>query len=371
MRDPRPFTHPTHLTPLAVALALALATAPFDGGAVAAHDITAATSLTSYALRSELRNARLTRARPAPPAPRHARTAPLANTLPVTSCLDDGSPGTLRAVAAAAGEGDTLDLTQLTCSTITLTAGPIDTSVIGDHHLYDLTLAGPGRDALTIDGGSASQVFLLGGFSSDQGRVTINDLTIAHGAYAGGLAACIEGFGGAVALNNVTVTDCHASGSVPLVFGGAVDVTTLEMTDSTISASTSTATGAANAAMGGGAYASNAMTLVRSTISGNRVSAPVAANGGYLTIGGGLYSRGDLVLVDSTISGNSIEASATGQDARGGGVYVRGFATISGSTIDGNSADGDGGGLFKAIFSNYGEPPPPNDTRLTIGDSTI
>jgi hypothetical protein len=94
-------------------------------------------------------------------------------------------------------------------------------------------------------------------------------------------------------------------------------------------------------------------------------------NDGYLTIGGGIYSRGDLVLTRSTISGNSIEATNDGENARGGGIFVRGVATIDASTIDNNSADGNGGGLFKEIFSNYGEPPPPNDTRLTITNSTV
>ena len=54
-----------------------------------------------------------------------------AATLPVTNCLDDGSVGTLRSVIATAVDGDVVDLTQLTCSTITLTAGAIDTSFAG------------------------------------------------------------------------------------------------------------------------------------------------------------------------------------------------------------------------------------------------
>ncbi len=75
------------------------------------------------------------------------------NTLPVTSCTDDpGDPGSLRNVLASAAEGDTVDLSALTCSTITLVNGALDTSVLGEHHLYDVTLQGPGRDALTIDG---------------------------------------------------------------------------------------------------------------------------------------------------------------------------------------------------------------------------
>src|SRR5689334_11115724 len=46
--------------------------------------------------------------------------------LPVTSCADDGSPGTLRSVAANATLNATIDLTALTCSAITLVNGAIE-----------------------------------------------------------------------------------------------------------------------------------------------------------------------------------------------------------------------------------------------------
>ena len=233
-------THRLRHTPLAAALALAIATAGAIGQAHAAAPATGASVADPYALRSELRRGR---ALPVAPDAQPVASPRGGVLLPVTSCLDDGSAGTLRAVAALAQENDTIDLSQLTCSTITLTQGPIDTSVLGDHHVDYLTINGPGRDLLTIDGGGSSQVFMVGGYSSNQGRVIFNDLTIAHGDYSGGLAACITGFGGAVELNRVTVTDCHSRGTVPLVFGGAVDVTTLDMTDSVISDSSATATG--------------------------------------------------------------------------------------------------------------------------------
>jgi hypothetical protein len=325
-----------------------------------------------YALRQQQRLARASR-----PAIAHvASPRGGGTTLPVTSCSDDlDDPDNLRNVLAGAGEGDTVDLSALTCSTITLVNGPLDTSVLGEHHLYDVTLQGPGRDALTIDGAGQSQVLVIGGFTSDKGTFTANDLTIANGTYDGSLAACVEGFGGALALNRVAVTNCHTSGHYSLLFGGAVDVTTLIMTDSSITNSTSEATAAANTAAGGGAYVSDSVTLVRSTISGNSVTSPVASTGdgdGYFSVGGGLYSRGDLSITDSTISGNSIDVAAADQGAPGGGIYVRGIVDITGSTIDGNVADGDGGGVFKAIYSVYGEPGGTNpQTTLTIRNSTF
>ena len=43
----------------------------------------------------------------------------------VTNC-DDSGPGSLRDAVAGAASGDTIDLSQLTCSTITLTSGAIE-----------------------------------------------------------------------------------------------------------------------------------------------------------------------------------------------------------------------------------------------------
>lgn len=338
-----------------------------DAGIRAAH-----AGSPRYALRQQQRLARAARAPITHvPSPRGTGT-----TRPVTSCSDDlDDPDNLRNVLAGAAEGDTIDLGALTCSTITLVNGPLDSSVLGEHHIYDVTLQGPGRDALTIDAAGQSQVFVIGGFSSDRGTFTANDLTIANGTYDGSLAACVEGFGGALVLNRVAVTNCHTTGHYSLLFGGAVDVTTLVMTDSSITNSTSAATAAGNTAAGGGAYVSDSVTLTRSTISGNSVTSPVASTGdgyGYFSVGGGLYSRGDLTITDSTISGNSIDVAADGQGAPGGGIYVRGIVDISGSTIDGNVADGDGGGIFKAIYSVYGEPGGTNpQTTLTIRDSTL
>jgi hypothetical protein len=366
----RPF--PLRTKPLAASLSILFAV----GAAAASRDVAANAGAHAvsprYALRQQQRSMRALRA----PIAQVGSRARNGTTRPVTSCSDDpDDPGNLRNVIAAAVEGDTVDLSALTCSTITLVNGPLDTSVLGDHHLYDVTLQGPGRDALTIDAAGASQVLVIGGFSSDKGTFTANDLTIANGTYDGSLAACVEGFGGALELNRVDITNCHTTGHYSLVFGGAVDVTTLVMTDSTITNSTSAATAAANTAAGGGAYVSDGATLVRSTISGNSVTSPVASTGdgyGYFSVGGGLYSRGNLSITDSTISGNSIDVSAAGEGAPGGGIYVRGIVDIAGSTIDGNVADGDGGGLFKAIYSVYGEPGGTNpQTTLTIRDSTL
>ena len=71
----------------------------------------------------------------------------------VSSCADDGGPDTLRAAVSSAASGDTVDLTQLTCATITLISGQIEV------HVDDLTIDGPGAGALAIDGNYNGRVF--------------------------------------------------------------------------------------------------------------------------------------------------------------------------------------------------------------------
>jgi hypothetical protein len=51
------------------------------------------------------------------------------STLPVTSCADDNGAGTFRSVVTSALDGDTIDLTGLTCGTITLVLGAVTTAV--------------------------------------------------------------------------------------------------------------------------------------------------------------------------------------------------------------------------------------------------
>src|SRR6185369_14853281 len=67
----------------------------------------------------------------------------MAATLPVTNCNDAGS-GSLRAALAAAHNGDSVNLTALTCSTISLATGELSVPI------DNLTLKGPGANALTI-----------------------------------------------------------------------------------------------------------------------------------------------------------------------------------------------------------------------------
>jgi hypothetical protein len=234
-----------------------------------------------------------------------------ATTLPVTSCADDGSGGTLREVVAGAVDGDTVDLSALTCSTISLAQGGIAINV------DNLSMVGPGADKLTIDGGGMDTVLNFYGGSGGGGTLQISGLTVANGFY--------EDFGG---------------GGIWTGQGGSV-----ELTNSVVTNSTSTGMYAS----GGGIFAAGNVTLVNSTVSNN-----TASSSKYDGIGGGVYAKGDLTVVNSTISGNTAKADGSYVGyygytydgyGLGGGAAAVGTTRISNSTISGNAA-AIGGGVF-------------------------
>jgi hypothetical protein len=94
-------------------------------------------------------------------------TAAHAATITVTSTNDSG-PGSLRQALRVANDGDTI--TFAVTGTIALTGGglPVNKS---------LTISGPGKDRLSIDGNQASLVF---GIFPDK-TATISGLTIRNG----------------------------------------------------------------------------------------------------------------------------------------------------------------------------------------------
>lgn len=354
-------TNSLRLRPLVASLALALGALPMTQVVAASPDMAGAKQ-THMVQQRQLKQRRVHEPIRTPVAPRGGATRV------VTSCLDDGSEGTLRSELLLAEEDDTIDMSALTCSTITLdpTLGSLDMGVFGDNHVYRINLVGPGRDQLTIDGNGVTNLIEHLAFSPAQAFLSISDLSLANGLYVGGLASCINA-GGALTLTRVDISGCQTTGGGPQ-FAAAVIASDLFMNDSTVSGSTGSTTGTGDTRVVLGAvYADNA-ELVDSTISGNTITSVSGGNGtNYFTAGGGLYVRGDATITTSTISGNSADATGDGLNAIGGGVFVTGDLAISNSTIDGNIVDGDGGGVFKARFSNYGDP----GTVMTIANSTI
>ena len=245
------------------------------------------------------------------------------NVLPVSSCADDGDAGTLRSVVATAADGDTVDLSTLTCSTITLALGAVSTDV------DNLQIQGPGQSSLTIDAAHADRALVLRG----AGTLSISDLAVVNGYLAGDYnGGCVRSYGNIV-LSRTTVTGCEIA--------------------------------AIGYAAGGGAAARANMTLIDSTVSGNTVSAS-SNYYGYL-YGGGVNAVGTMTISGSTISGNTqmFTGDITPYSiAYGGGTSSRSDTTITASTIDGNQGAAFGGGVF--IIGHYDQ-----FSRLEIVNSTI
>src|SRR5689334_22332427 len=142
----------------------------------------------------------------AAPLPALARPA---LTITVTTCADSG-PGSLRDAIATALDGDTIDF-DVACSTISLTSGAL---AIGAD-VVDLEINGPGRNALTIDGGYADRVLVHGAGAS--GALTIAGLKLQHGFTAGDGGCLLSD--GSVNLSDVEISECGAG--VASATGGA------------------------------------------------------------------------------------------------------------------------------------------------------
>ena len=214
-------------------------------------------------------------------------------TLVVTNCEDSGA-GSLRDTIAAAVSGDTIDLTQLTCSTITLTSSYF--TILQD----DLTITGPGAASLAIDGGGTLPLFAFYG----SGTFFIDGLTLTNGYYyypGTVLGTYAEGgcivSAGDVVIHNSTVSNCTVNGY---------------------------------RAHGGAIFTFGNLTVVNSVITHSRAIAT------YFAAAGAARVYGDLVLQYSTISDNM--ASCADGPAIAGGVATLGNVIIQNSTISGNQA---------------------------------
>jgi len=240
--------------------------------------------------------------------------ATAATTWTVNTCDETntgtGTTGSLRYAAANAVSGDTIDMTTMACSTISLTSGAV---VLGQ---VDVTLLGPGKDALTIES-SNDRVFRHDGLG---GTLTVKNLTVANGYLHPSVGASAEGgcirSNGKVYLGHAAVRSCRASAS------GAP-------------------------AHGGGIYALSDVFVKYSDITGNVAIHTGAGQSG----GGGIYSAGlagpigpsdpnsQVIIGGSTLSGNSAQTGA------GGAVRAPHGVAIIASTISGNTARS-GGGVY-------------------------
>jgi hypothetical protein len=242
----------------------------------------------------------------------------LATTWHVNACSDGYAGdvnthiGSLRFAAVNAAGNDTIDLSSLQSCTISLTTGAV---VLKQKNI---TLAGPGKDLLTIQqgfdvGAKIDRIIDHEG----TGTLYINDLTIAFGHYESNSTfphgGCIYSTGNAY-LARTRVTSCTVAGTGQRAFGAGV-------------------------------YTRGDLTLNRSTIDMN-----TAYGHGAGASGGGADVNGILTTNYSTISENSAEDDLPAGQSSAGGAYAVGGAYIESSTISNNFVRGSGGGLVVGAF---------------------
>jgi hypothetical protein len=283
----------------------------------------------------------------------------LASILTVTSCADDGSPGTLRWTIGAAGENDQVDVGELTCSVITLTQGQIEVpqADLAIEHKYHagfqpaITVTtnisfenvAPGRILHHTGGGALSLIGPItftygvqaysssassGGCIRSNGALTLNGVTLSH--------CFAEGFGGggavygakSVALTNSTIESSgvlfrYSTGGAAIYSSGPITIT-----GSTITGNYTNA----GICGYGAVFSANSVDVTNSVISGNRIESGGAANGA------GITALSGLTLTQSTVSGNNAQGSGSECTLRsaGGGVVAQGTVSITNSTIDHN-----------------------------------
>jgi len=259
----------------------------------------------------------------------------------VQNCNDSG-PGSLRAAYANAVDNATIDLTQLVCSRITLGSALVDPIAAAN-----VTLLGPGKDLLAIDGDALYQVIVHRG----NGGLHVDHLTIVNGHHTGARGGCIYSAGGVEATGTV-VSSCVLDTTEYTARGGAIYAKdAVSLFDSTISDNSAKAVQDMGS-LGGGIYSSEIVVL-RSTISGSSAAR-----------GGGIFAAGLVYIQDSTLSGNHATYY-------GGALYAHAgaFHTIKNSTISGNKADFVGGAIYAGSANIYNCTIAYNTTasRLTSG----
>lgn len=283
-------------------------------------------------------------------------------TIVVQNCNDHGS-GSLRAAVAAAADFGTIDLTQLSCSRITLTTGSITITQSG------LTLQGRGSKYLAIDGHDTFPVLT----QTSSGGLSVQGLAIEHGlrdvANYSARGGCI--YGDRLYLDDTVVAYCTAkteaaSNLYRAIGGGVFGVSSVTLYDSSVVDSSAVAPSSL-AGYGGGVASYGSTKVYHSFISGNYAN----YNGGGVEALGGLvvsYStfdsnnaanscgafcaQGDISIVASTISNNQAAVSVGGADLYA--PYHAGPPTIVNSTISGNRAPLFGGLLIARGNGIYG-----------------
>ena len=275
-----------------------------------------------------------------------------AATFTVTNTADSG-PGSLRQAVADAHAAAGADIIVFdpaifgSPQTITLaTEIRISPGTVID----TLTIAGPGRDLLTVSGNNVSRIFRCDAGDTN----SISAMTLTKGA---------GGDGGAIQnASDLTLTDIHFienvtnSGGAIYHSGGALNVlrcaftsnkttgtningdggSAMELRGGTVAIYDSVMTGGTTMGGGGAIRNSAATEIVNSFISNNTSGSFGNSDGG-----GGIYNTGSL-----TMTGCIVNANTAGGNTAGGGIRNEGRMSLFSSVITGNTAGANGGGVY-------------------------
>jgi hypothetical protein len=237
----------------------------------------------------------------------------LLSTITVINDNDSGS-GSLRAAAAEASSGDTIDFAPSAYATVTLTSGPLVVPNV------NLTIQGPGANKLTISGNNTYTVFDLGNLP--YGPETPSNMTISGLTIANGNATDPGGSGGgiAAAVNLTLVNSILKNNQAPYGSGGGI--------------SNNSAEGGLN------------LTIDNDLFENNTAGSSVV---GYFNGYGGAIDAENGSTVSVT-SSTFIDNQSIAPQAQGGAISLStsplqfpglyGSLTVTGSTFRGNVADG-------------------------------
>jgi len=313
----------------------------------------------------------------------------------VTSGLDTGAPGTLRAVIAAANPGDRI-LFGNGVSQVVLGIGMGELVIEKDLTIDGSRVAG----GVVVSADQRSRVLKI----ETSTTVELISLTIRDGKSdegASGTTAATFGENGGGILNdgNLTLRNCvvidnaTGDGGDATEFdgqragygGGIYSTDSLTLLGCLVTENTTGEGGNGgvdglgdgkdgdNGGFGGGIYfgGGGMLTIRNSTIADNVTGDGGIGNdrGGRGGRGGGLMANGSatVVIEDSTISGNRTGAGGTstahegndgGNGGRGGGLYLNSASldvTITNSTISGNETGAGGIGGVVNAFGNGGD----------------
>jgi hypothetical protein len=208
-----------------------------------------------------------------------------------------------------------------------------------------LTLQG-----LTLTNGlaSGSGVSAQGGAIYSQGALTLNGVTVQNNTARGADGASPVGG------NGVGGTGGDGPGGAIYVGGGAVTLNNSTLSDNAAQGGRGGdgfVGGYGGGGRGGAIFVNGgaSATLINSTLSDNTAQGGAAGSGAEgkngtegLGLGGGLSNDGTVALTNVTVSGNSASA-------HGGGLWNSGTATLTNVTVSGNSASAHGGGLVNSV----------------------